>query len=179
MNRNDYRIEGMPFLLQEDCILQRYDPLIPYSLQVSEGLLALGVKLKSECEALTDDQLTDAGLPAHLTGLFRRFLRLYDAKSKDIRDIPDAQEKPPEEIAALLELMRLPGVKAVRAGLYYHCGLRSLEAFAASDAGQLRMMIAETIRRDGLSCTPPQPKELRTQIVVARVLTQYAALPDK
>ena len=108
-------------------------------------------------------------------GLFRRFLRMYDYKGKGLKDIPDAERRTDTEITSLLELMRLPGVKAVRAHLYYHCGLRSLSDFSAFDAMELQTHIARIIEQNGLPYSVPQPKELRTQIAVARVFTEYAA----
>lgn len=174
MNSN-YLIQGIEVLLVEDRILKGYVPLIPFSGQLVQGLLALGCKTRDDCLALSDDELASAGLPTQLTGLFRRFLHLYDYKGKGIKDIPDAEAKSAEEIAALLELMRLPGVKAIRAQLYYHCGLRSLADFAAWEAEPLRAHIAQVIERDTLPCSVPLPKELRTQIAVAKLFTEYAA----
>lgn len=171
---SNYLIQGIEVLLHEDRILKCYVPLIPYAQQLVQGLQSIGCKTRDDCLAQSDDALVSAGLPADLTGLFRRFLRLYDYKGKGIKDIPDAKGRTAEEIASLLELMRLPGVKAIRAQLYYHCGLRSLADFAASDAEALRAHIAEVIARDNLPCSTPLPKELRTQIAVAKLFTEYA-----
>ena len=69
--------------------------------------------------------------------------------------------------------MRLPGVKAIRAELYLQCGYKSLIDIAKTDATTMRGRIAECIASKGLSSSLPQPKELRTQIAVAKVLTDY------
>lgn len=171
----DYQIEGIKILLNEDCIVQKFYPLIPYKNQLSKNLSDKGFLTKNACAVLSDEELMKAGLPdENMASLFRCFLRHYDYKGKGRKDIPDAEYRSEEEILSLLELMRLPGVKAVRAGLYYHCGLRTLPDFAAADAGQLRDKIAGIIQKENLPFSPPQPKELRTQIAVGRVFTEYA-----
>lgn len=170
----NYRIEGMELLLEEDRILKCYVPLIPCKHQLVQGLHALGCTTRDDCLDLPDEAFYAAGLPDGMGGLFRRFLRLYDYKGKGVKDIPNAETRSPEEIAALLELMRLPGVKAIRATLYYHCGLRSLSDFAAWDAKALQLHIADIIEHERLPFSPPLPKELRTQISVAKVFTEYA-----
>lgn len=171
---SNYLIQGIEVLLQEDRILKCYIPLIPFKHQLVQGLLNRGSLTKDDCLALSDEALFEAGLPEHLTGLFRRFLRLYNYKGRGVKDIPDAEDRSAEEITSLLELMRLPGVKAIRAQLYFHCGLKSLADFAAADAESLRAHITDVIAQDALPYSPPLPKELRTQIAVAKVFTEYA-----
>lgn len=173
--QSNYMIQGIEVLLREDRILNRYHPLIACRHQLVEHLLMMGCKTRDDCLSLPDEALYEAGLPLGMAGLFRRFLRMYDYKGRGRKDIPDTHSRSPEEIASLLELMRLPGVKAVRAQLYYHCGLHSLADFAAADAAALQAHISGVIARDGLSCSVPLPKELRTQIAVAQVFTEYAA----
>lgn len=171
----NYRIEGMELLLEEDRILKCYIPLIPCKHQLIQGLHAIGCLTRDDCLSLHDEALYAAGLPVGMAGLFRRFLHLYDYKGKGMKDIPDVESRTEEEIAALLALMQLPGVKAIRAQLYYHCGLHSLSDFAAWDAEALRVHIAAIIEQEGLPYSPPLPKELRTQIAVAKAFTEYAA----
>lgn len=171
----NYQIQAMDVLLCEDCIPKCYYPLIPYKEQLMKAFLQMNCPTRDHCLALTDDELINAGLPDDLCGLFRRFLRMYDYKGKGLRDIPDAETKPDNEVASLLELMRLPGVKAIRAQLYYHCGLKSLQDFAASDWQSLQDQIAQCIARDALPRSVPLPKELRTQIAVAKAFTVYQA----
>lgn len=169
----NFRIEAIDLLLVEDRILKGYIPLISCKHQLMQGLHDLGCRTRDDCLALTDEALYAAGLPAGMADLFRRFLRMYDYKGKGVKDIPDAAVRSPEEIASLLQLMYLPGVKAIRAQLYYQCGLCSLMDFAAADAEKLRAHIANVIARENLPFSPPLPKELRTQIAVAKVFTEY------
>lgn len=171
----NYYVEGILLLLEEDRILKCYIPLIPCKHQLVRGLHALGCRTRDDCLALSDVDLYAAGLPDGMAGLFRRFLRLYDYKGKGVRDIPDASSRSPEEVASLLELMNLPGVQATRAQLYYHCGFLTLADFAQAEVIPLQAHIASIIARDKLTFSVPQPKELRTQITVARVFTKFAA----
>ncbi len=171
---SNYLIEGIEVLLEEDRILNCYHPLVPCKHHLVQQLQSLGCKTRDDCLILSDAALYDAGLPAGMAGLFRRFLRLYDYKGKGLKDVLNAANRSDEEIASLLELMRLPGVKAIRAQLYYHCGLRSLTDFASADAEALRKHIACIIAQEELPYTPPLPKELRTQLAVAKVFTEYA-----
>lgn len=171
----NYQVQGIEVLLCEDCILKYYYPLIPYKEQLVKAFLQMNCPTRDHCLSLTDDELIAAGLRGDLCGLFRRFLHLYDYKGKGIRDIPDAENRPDDEVAALLELMLLPGVKTIRAQLYFHCGLKSLRDFAAADWQSLQNRIAQCIEQEALPYSLPLPKELRTQIAVAKAFTIYQA----
>ncbi len=171
----NYAVQGMEILLCKDCILQRFYPLIPYKQQVIQGLLRMEKCTSGACLDMTDEEWIQAGLPdAQTAALMRAFLHLYDYKGKGVRDIPDAENKLEAECRAWMELMHLPGVKAIRAELYYRCGYRSLAEFAAADAENMRTHMEEEIARHGWNFSVPLPKELRTQIAVAKVFTQYA-----
>lgn len=172
----NYQTSGILVLLNEDCILKSFCPLIPLKESIVQGLLMLGAQTKEMCLALSDEDLVRAGVPVSLTGLFRRFLRLYDYKGKGAKDIPDAENKTPEEIASLIELMHLPGVKAVRADLYLKCGLTSLKDFASWEADKLLKHIEIVKKANALPHLLPFPKEIRTQIAVAKVFTEYSVL---
>ena len=151
----NYRIQAMDVLLCEDCILKCYSPLIPYKEQLVNSFLRINCPTRDHCLALTDDELINAGLPDDLCGLFRRFLRMYDYKGKGLRDIPDAENKANDEVASLLELMRLPGVKAIRAQLYYRCGLQSLQDFASPTGSPCKIRLHNV--SPGMHCPAPSP----------------------
>lgn len=172
---SNYRTEGIDILLERDCILERYYGLIPYKKKLIESLIGRGYLTKNDCALASNETLIASGLPdSAAVGMFRAFLSLYDHRGKGARDIVDPECKSPEEIAAMIVLMRLPGVKSVRAELYCRCGITSLADLAESNADELREKIVGLIAEKGLRCSPPQPKELRTQIAVARVFTEYS-----
>lgn len=82
------------------------------------------------------------------------------------------------ELVKLSDLARLPGVKGIRARLYYDAGVDSVEKFAASrkDTGTvwepepLRLMVTAYMERTGFEGVPPLPKEVSSTIANARKL---------
>lgn len=79
------------------------------------------------------------------------------------------------ELFLLCDLMRLPGVKWLRAKLYLDSGFAGTEAFSRQDAPAARDRIAACIASSGSSRAVPQKKELSTQIAVARALPRLLA----
>lgn len=75
-----------------------------------------------------------------------------------------------ERLLRICDLMRLPGCKSTRAELYVGCGYGGLCAFANESAETMRAHIAEVIVERFPEWGVPLPKELRTQIAVAKVL---------
>ena len=169
----NYRIEAMEILLNEDCLLQRYYPLLPFRESLPEKLKKRGCISKNNCVALSDDVLTECGLPQELIKLFRRFLVMYDVPESKFSDIADIAVSEEEE-AAFRELYLLPGVKFVRARLYYDSGYGSLSKIAAALPEEIIRGTSETILRRGWSLKAPLPKEVRTHIAVAKVITGFS-----
>lgn len=170
----DYRIEAFEILLNEDCLLQRYYPLIPYKAILMENLRSINCTSKSECIALPNETMLEIGLPnLELVNLFRRFLVMYDVQNSKFREINSITANE-AETAALQELYLLPGVKSIRALLYYNSGYSSLRAIAAALPDQIIQDTVHLISRKGLNVKAPLPKEVRTQIAVARALTEFA-----
>lgn len=84
----DYRIEAIEILLNDDCILQRFFPLIQYRDVLVKNLLEHGFSTKTVCMGLTDEKLIEMGLPdGEMAGLFRKFLAMYDVKGSKFREI--------------------------------------------------------------------------------------------
>lgn len=172
MKINNYRTEFIDVLLREECILKRYYPLIPYKGQIIGFLLKMGCMTKEECAILSDEKLIEAGLPdMNYVSLFRAFLSMYDYRGKGVKDIVHPEDYCKEELDSLLELMLLPGVKEVRAKLYYISGFKSINNFADSDVDIILSAVAKIIESKKLSQKCPLPKEVRTQLAVARAFT--------
>lgn len=170
----DYKIEAIRVLLNEDCVLQRYFPLIRYKEALVQNLSANGFRTKSDCVVLSDEDLIAMGLPnSELAALFRGFLTLYDAKASKFRDIANFAENE-AEAAAFHKLYLLPGVKAVRAKLYRDAGYRTLDQIASASPEQIIRDTSSFILQRGLDLKSPLPKEVRTHIAVATALTVYA-----
>ena len=172
MNTN-YKIGALDVLLSKDCLSERYYPLIPHKEKLISGLRLLGVETKNDAAALSDEALMRAGLPDDAAvRLFRRFLTIYDpnpAKFKEIEKLSlSAEEK-----SAFAELYCLPGIKSVRASLYYQSGYSWVSDFADATVEEVLERTARTIAERGLACIVPLPKEVRTHIAVARAFTRF------
>lgn len=170
----DYKIEAIDVLLCEDCILPRYVPLIPHKKTLLDNLIRNHRLSKSDCMTLSDDDLIEMGLPdEELAKLFRSFLVMYDVKPGKFKEIA-AVAANEDEKKSFYQLYQLPGVKAVRARLYYDAGYKNLQKIAAASPEQIIRDTAELILQRALTIKPPLPKEVRTHIAVAKMLTLYA-----
>jgi hypothetical protein len=74
------------------------------------------------------------------------------------------------ELVKLSDLARLPGVKGIRARLYYDAGVDSVEKLAAWEPEALLAMTAEFVERTGFDGIAPLPKEASSTIANARKL---------
>lgn len=73
-----------------------------------------------------------------------------------------------EKFWCLCDLMRLPGVKIIRAGLYFDSGYRSVSSFAVETTESMLRGIKNYLIRSGDKKSLPLPKEISTQIAVAK-----------
>jgi len=83
-----------------------------------------------------------------------------------------------EELASLLVKRRtngvhLPGVKKIRARLYYEAGLDTLEKMAACDPEGLRKISAEYIKKTSFKGVPPTTKEAEHTVNMAKYKKKY------
>ncbi len=171
MLNTDYKIEAIKVLLNEDCILTRYYPLIPYKDILVESLNKMGCYTKSDCMKLSEESLLDAGLTdIGMVHLFKSFLVLYDINPAKLREISSVCKKD-EEIQSFRELYQLPGVKSTRAMLYYKAGFHSLDDIAISSPQEIIAKTENIIREENLSVKAPLMKEVKTHIAVARAFT--------
>ena len=75
MVNTDYKIEAFGILLREDCLSERYSPLVGKREELISGLLRLGCRTKNDAAALPDGVLAEIGLESEeMIRLFRRFL---------------------------------------------------------------------------------------------------------
>ncbi len=168
----NYKIEALEYLLDKECLPEKYYPLI----QIKENLISrshsMGYKTKNDIAELSDAELLKLGLQDETTvNLLRRFLKLYDPRPQKMREIekPDLSAK---EKLAFQELYYLPGVRQTRASLYFYSGYESLASIADADPKEILEKTALTISAHNLSCIVPLPKEVRTHIAVAKAFTQ-------
>jgi hypothetical protein len=74
------------------------------------------------------------------------------------------------ELVKLSDLARLPGVKGIRARLYYEAGVDSVEKLAAWEPEALRLKMTAYVEQSGFDGTPPLPKEVSSTIENAQKL---------
>jgi predicted RecB family nuclease len=76
------------------------------------------------------------------------------------------------ELVKLSDLARLPGVKGIRARLYYDAGVDCVERLAVWEPEALLKMTAEFVERTGFEGIAPLPKEVSSTIANAKRLVR-------
>lgn len=74
------------------------------------------------------------------------------------------------ELVCLSDLARLPGVKGIRARLYYEAGVHTPLELASWEVEALLAETAAFVARTGFPGTAPLPQEVRSTIATARTL---------
>lgn len=168
----NYSVKALEYLLDKECLTERYYPLIPLKKELIEHAESLGCKTKNDIASLSDEEIAKLGLTdEEMIRLLRRFLNMYEPNPQKFKEI-DKQSLKEEEQLAFRELYYLPGVKYTRAMLYYYSGFKALKDIADSDLQEILNKTAWAISEFKLSCIVPLPKEVRTHIAVARAFTQ-------
>ncbi len=80
------------------------------------------------------------------------------------------------ELVKLSDLARLPGVKGIRARLYYDAGVDSVEKMAGWEPEPLRIMVTNYVEKTSFDGTPPLPKEVSSTIANAKKLPKIVEL---
>jgi hypothetical protein len=74
------------------------------------------------------------------------------------------------ELVKLSDLARIPGVKSIRARLYYDAGVDTIEKMARWDPAELRAMLIEFVEQTGFDGIAPLPKEAAFTVATAKRL---------
>lgn len=74
------------------------------------------------------------------------------------------------ELVKLSDLARIPGVKGIRARLYYDAGVDSMQKMAEWDPKELREMLIEFVERTQFDGIAPLPKEAKFSVEKAKKL---------
>ena len=74
------------------------------------------------------------------------------------------------ELVKLSNLARIPGVKQIRARLYYEAGLDTLKKMAEWDPEEMKKMLEEFIKKNNFDGKAPLPKEAVMTVTLARHL---------
>jgi predicted RecB family nuclease len=92
---------------------------------------------------------------------------------RDRAELATRADIPPEailELVKLSDLSRLPGVKGIRARLYYAAGVETVEKLASYEPDELLRLTSEFVQRTGFPGIAPLPKEVSSTIATARNL---------
>jgi hypothetical protein len=113
--------------------------------------------------------------PEHIGKLEARGIKSAEAgRTREQRAALAQETGVPEgvilELAKLSDLARLPGVKGIRARLYYDAGVDSIDKTASWEPEALRIMVTGYVERTGFDGIPPLPKEVSSTIANARKL---------
>ena len=76
------------------------------------------------------------------------------------------------EIVKLSDLARIPGLRKVRARLYFEPGLDTVEKIAQWDSGELIQILTDFIKRNGFNGPAPLPKEAATAVATAKYIAK-------
>lgn len=164
----DYSIEALEILLNEDCLAERYYPLIQYKGTLIQGLRQLNCQTKKDAALLSDADYAGIGISdVEVISLLRKFYTIYDPNPQKFREIHKLSLNPDEQIS-YRELYFLPGVKRTRASLYYKAGYKTLADFINTSPDEIAEKTAKAIKEHNLPCIVPLPKEVRTHIAVAK-----------
>jgi len=74
------------------------------------------------------------------------------------------------ELVKLSDLARIPGLRKVRARLYFEAGFDTVEKIAKLDPAELMKMLADFIQRTGFDGITPLPKEAATAVATAKYI---------
>jgi len=138
-------------LLREERIERR-----PFSLSAFKGIDVAFVRVLSMHGIKTTDQMLHAG-----------------SCPESRRDLSIQTGIPGEiilEFVKLSDLARIPGVKGVRARLYYEIGIDSVEKMGNLDAQELRNQTVDYIERSNFDGVPPLPAEVEYTVEKAKTL---------
>ncbi|MFX1343335.1 MAG: DUF4332 domain-containing protein [Promethearchaeota archaeon] len=82
----------------------------------------------------------------------------------------DVPEEVILELVKLSDLARLPGVKGIRARLYYKAGIDTVEKMAEQNPDALLIVMREFVEEIGFEGIAPLPKEIESSINTAKKL---------
>ena len=165
MNDN-YFTEDLIGFLERDIVMERYYPLIDYKGELTAILNKSGVVRKDQVSDAVKENICMM-LGDVVSGLFIRYIHIYDFKKSKLREINSYIGT--KEYDALADLLRLPGVRLLRAGLYFNSGI-TLEVLAEKSTEEIRNMVCEYIQRENRSEIIPQPKEVNCHRAVAKMI---------
>ena len=165
MNDN-YFMNDMIAALKEDVVMERYYPLISYKEELTTILNRANVIRKNEVSEVVVEDIKNK-LSEDISRIFARYIHIYDFNKSKLSDIKDYIGM--KEYDDLAGLLRLPGVRILRAKLYYNSGI-TLEVLAKKSTEDIRAMVQDYIQRNNREEIVPQIKEVNCHREVAKMI---------
>ena len=165
MNDN-YFVNDLINSLKKDVVMERYYPLIDFKEELITILNKTGVVRKNDVsETVIEDIKRELG--KNISSIFTRYIHIYDFNKSKLNDIKDYVGT--KEYDGLAGLLRLPGIRVLRALLYYNSGV-TLKMLATKSTEDIRSMVSDYIERENRQEIIPQPKEVNCHREVAKMI---------
>ena len=163
---DDYYINDLIGSLKKDTVMERYYPLIDYKKELTVILNNAGIVRKNQVSETVIEDIAKT-LGEDISHVFVRYIHIYDFNKSKLNDIKDYIGM--KEYDDLANLLRLPGVRLLRAKLYYNSGV-TLEVLSKKSTDDIRNMVSDYIKRENRKEIIPQPKEINCHIEVAKMI---------
>ena len=146
--------------------MERYLPIEKHADELLALMRECGVTFRDEINESVIGRVRDI-CGDETARLFERFIHIYDFKKEKLREIK--QYAGTEKYDALACLLRLPGVRLLRAGLYFSSGV-TLEALAQEPTEKIQSRVRDYVTREGRTEIVPLTKEVNCHKEVAKMI---------
>lgn len=189
---DNYYLDDLIDSIDLNSTLSRYYPLIEFKEQLKKTLKENNIIRKEEYNS---EKLKDL-FREDIIRLFSFAIHLYDFKPRKLKELDfidpiiidelnsikinnsgdfilyylSNKDKKYQYFYDICNLMRLPGVKGIRAKLYYDCGFKSFDDFVCKKAEDIQKIISDFINENERKESCPLPKEISTHIAVAKII---------
>lgn len=116
---------------------------------------------KKYIKILESADIKDTGSLMNKCKIYRERKKFSELTGIDIEDI--------NKMVYISDIMRLPGVKDIRANLYYDAGFHNLKKISEQNPLEMKDKISKYIKDNNIHKSPPFQKELTTQIAWAKI----------
>ncbi len=163
---DNFYIEDLILSIRKETTMERYLPLAAHRDELLSLMREKKIVLRDD---VTDEAMKRIGETCgeETARLFARFLHLYDFKTEKLREI--RQYEGTARYDALADLLRLPGVRSLRAELYFHSGV-TLRTLAEKPTAEIQTMVREYIAREHRTEIVPLTKEVNCHKEVAKMI---------
>ena len=163
---DNFYIEDLILSVRKETTPERYLPLAKNREDLLSVMRENNITLRDEISDAVIGQISEK-CGDNIARLFARFIHIYDFNPKKLRDIKEHEGR--EEYDGLAGLLRLPGVRQLRAELYYNSGV-TLETLTKRTTEEIQSAVREYIRREDRTEIVPLTKEVNCHREVAKMI---------